>query len=92
MDGLDKKTFFRLAPDDGRPAVAAPQQGVTAVEQQAAFVFARLRGMTALAAFGEDRANLAFEMLDVRRRVSSWPRRLVGSHSGHATDSHENDG
>ena len=40
-DGLEKKTFLRLARDDGRPGVASFEERVTGIQQQPALVLAR---------------------------------------------------
>jgi hypothetical protein len=92
VDGLNEKAFFRLSRDDGRPAVAAPQEGVAVVQEQAALVFSQLGGVAALAAFGEDGADPALEELDVRRSVGTCSCRLLGGCRWYATDCDENDG
>src|ERR1019366_5091001 len=72
-DGLNEKTFIRLARRHGRTPIAALQEGSAAVETQAAANFLRLGGVTFVALFDQDRTDFLLEELGaVVRGANRW--------------------
>src|SRR2546427_12210141 len=53
-DRLDQKALFRVAGRDGRAGVAAFEQTIARVEQEAAFDFFRLRAVALVAVLDKD--------------------------------------
>jgi hypothetical protein len=70
LDNLDEEAFLGFAGDDGGDAAAAALAGGFAgVEIEAAFGLLEFGAVAAVAAGGEDGADLRFEELDV---FGSW--------------------
>jgi hypothetical protein len=78
-DGRDQQALVRVPRHDGRPGVAALEQGRPAVDQQPALGLVGLRAVALVAPLDEDRADPLLEQIQpVGGRQGSDGLRLVG--------------